>query len=624
MWGLSFANPWGLLALLSLPGIVYLHMFHRRLPRLEIAGLHLWSLESQPPSSGRRREKLPLTWSLLCELLAALLISLLLSQPRFTPWDRVPHVVVVLDNSASMLAEVETLSEGTEDQQTSLRALAIAHLDGVMGNLARNAQMTILRTGRRPTLVAGPNVSWEEAKGALVDWSPEEGVHDFNPAWDLAMELAGDEGTMIFLTDHVDEEAEPIGPKRMEIVAVGKGLPNLAITTANWSFDPQTLSGQIYLRIKNYGVTQASYRVVGTTQKEGAATLTQVFESTETLEADAELPLQLTVPGGIGELTIRLESSQDCLPLDSKVELIEPKPQRLTIAIAEGFEESWLEIIKRTISILPEVQVGQLEDAQLVIAPANVPVVSRESLFWLGIGGLKPEQTPVGLLGPYLLEKRNPLLDSVTLGGVIWAGVREPDERQLTPLISSGSKILFARQFDLQTQAYWLNIDLAGSTLVDSPDWPILMINLVEACRVAQPGLKRWNYRNNERIRFAIDLPDEDSTELPRLIGPSSTRTLPSSEIVELPVVDQSGVYEVTLGESSLARFAVNFFDREESDLKGLSTGRQESREVVDPQTLDLSNLYTTIIMILLIVLVAAILADWYVLGRRKALGARS
>ncbi len=102
---MTFANPLGLLGLLSLPVILGIHLYHRRFPPLEIAGLHLWAAESEVRLAGRRRDRLPITTTLILELLAAFLMTLVISQPRFGELDHVTHLVVVLDNSASMQSQ---------------------------------------------------------------------------------------------------------------------------------------------------------------------------------------------------------------------------------------------------------------------------------------------------------------------------------------------------------------------------------------------------------------------------------------------------------------------------------------------------------------------------------------
>jgi len=44
-----FATPWGLLALLAIPGIVAIHLFRRRFPVRPVAGLFLWQVVRQTP-----------------------------------------------------------------------------------------------------------------------------------------------------------------------------------------------------------------------------------------------------------------------------------------------------------------------------------------------------------------------------------------------------------------------------------------------------------------------------------------------------------------------------------------------------------------------------------------------
>ena len=51
----SFANPWGLLGLLSLPAIVVIHMYHHRYPPLLIAGSNGNGPQSAAINDNRQR-----------------------------------------------------------------------------------------------------------------------------------------------------------------------------------------------------------------------------------------------------------------------------------------------------------------------------------------------------------------------------------------------------------------------------------------------------------------------------------------------------------------------------------------------------------------------------------------
>ena len=151
-----FANPWGLLGLISLPVIVAIHLYHRRFPPLMVAGLHLWGAEVQVRTAGRRRDRLPITASLLLELLAALLLTFVLSRPRVGDLTSVTHLVVVLDNSASMMGK-------PFGERQSFRDAAIEELKQRVDALQRGSVVTIIMTGRRPVMLAGPAIAWESA-----------------------------------------------------------------------------------------------------------------------------------------------------------------------------------------------------------------------------------------------------------------------------------------------------------------------------------------------------------------------------------------------------------------------------------------------------------------------------
>src|SRR5690606_32535277 len=142
---MDFANPWGLLGLLSLPIITAIHLYQRRFPPLLVAGAHLWGAETRIQTAGRRRDRLPITSSLLLELLAGLVFSFALAQPRFGEMSSVAHLVVVLDNSASM--------SGIPAGESAFREQAVAAIGERMDHLGRDARVTFIRSGIQPTLL---------------------------------------------------------------------------------------------------------------------------------------------------------------------------------------------------------------------------------------------------------------------------------------------------------------------------------------------------------------------------------------------------------------------------------------------------------------------------------------
>ncbi len=598
---MSFANPWGLLALLAMPAIVAIHMYHRRFPPIVVAGVHLWGVQHEMRSVGRTRERLPITPSLLLELLAAFLLAMILSQPRFGELGRATHLVVVLDNSASMQAEPKT--------NASFRDIAAAEFLERLNNLNRGSRVTALLTGNRPETLIGPLASVDEARQQLANWQPTAAIHEFYPAWDQAAQFAGDSGEMLFLTDHLPAETTPL-PQRLETVAVGDRLPNVAILAARWQIDPDADNGEIYLRFVSYNTNTAVVSVRG---RAGEQT---VFEQDLTIAPGAESPLLMPVPNGLGEIVIDLSTPQDGLAIDNAVTLIEPQPRPVKISVDLAGDPTTQAAVNKAIAALPDIEPVSADEADLVItAPNPLPRSDRE-LWWLGIGPLsrtdEAKEAAVDLGGPYILEKRHPLLEGLELGSLVWGGVQDVG-LNVNPLITADQRPLLGQLEGTRTTAFLLNIDLSRSQLSESENWPILLSNLIELRRDDLPGLRRWNYRVGEIIRFRWPLSESD-TEL-RLVGEQTERELARDiyGIVEIGGLDQPGVYEIFDGEKLLDRFAVNFHDPRESVLTALNDG------IIEPQTTEtvndfrFDNPYSWLILLALAIVMLAAISDWRV-----------
>lgn len=624
---MHFANPWGLLGLIALPVILVIHLYHRRYPPLLVAGLHLWGVETHTTTAGRTRERLPITPSLLLELLAALVLSFVLADPRWGNVGKVVHLVVVLDNSASMSSKPPGLNE------KSFREAAVEEIERRIPKLPRGSVVTLLRTGRRPEMLVGPAIAWDEAKLKLAEWQPALPKHDFQATWDLAAQLSAETGELLFLTDVVPEENVPM-PKSMEVVSLGKALANVSISAARWDFgfDSESGKGRVFVRLTNHGQRSTNVQVVGSVGEPPR----KVFANDVALDGGASAPMEVAVPGGLGRLTITAESIGDGLPLDNRVELIEPKVRTLHYAINLPKDSPATRHVERVLKGMPDVSLTNREAAELVIASAQPLPPSRRDLWWLGIGPFDSEEEPLkaakDLIGPFVLEKQNPLLDGLTLNGVVWGGV-QPLKLDLSPIITSGALPLLSRLNGSRTTAYLLNIDFAKSNLAESPDWPILLSNLVELRRENLPGLRRWNYRLNEEIRFRLaeDLPSNASTSEANteaadsrplvLIQNGQRRALARTTIVEVPPLDETGVFSIVDGERLVGEFAVNFHDTEESTLSGLRPGRRDpAKDASASAGFQIDQPLTWMILLGIAVITLAAFADWHVLqpARRR------
>lgn len=649
------ANPWGLLGLLSLPAIVVLHLFHRRFPPRTVGGLHLWGVEQHVPREGRRRDRLPVTPSLILEMLAALVLTLLLAQPRLRDRTAVPHLIAVLDSSASMSAV------GPEGR--SARDRALEQLQARVAAHGPDCRVTLIGTGRRPVLLAGPSIEWSAARHQIDVWRPELPDHSPLDALDQAVVLAREGGSVLFLTDQLPETDRNTAtgrawgiPAMVDVVAVGLPQGNLAITSAHWSREAGAPTGQISLRVASFS-PQA--QAVTIRCRAGDQLITS---SSLTLQPNTETALRFDIPAGTGEVTVSLEGEADALASDSSVTLLEPqqRPVRISVGFAGGDRRQ--RAVQRVLDQLPDVEMSEsaahlsiMPDGtgdspetgqwRLIIGPVSVdPPAARRQLSSPpeSLSDAPREQrteaevSPITVSGPYVIDKSSSLLEGVLLDGVVWGGIRRLRGRW-SPLISCGSQLLLARRTGPHSGTWLMNIDLSQSNLTESPDWPILISNLVMMRRQALPGLHRWNFRVNEDVRFRLATPATGTTGSPLSPDPQVTsgqntsesvvmtvthngvpRTLRTHGLVELPAIQRAGVYTVSLDGQVIERFAVNFFDRVESDLTGCQSGTRTADSPVNTGRRNVAPEPVWPLAASLLLLMALIMTDWIVVRRQS------
>ncbi len=97
-----FTNPLGLLALLGIPAILAIHFLQRKAVSIPISTLFLIERTQRETTSGRRFDRLTPSIPLWMQLLAVLLLTWFLAEPRFQKANSIQRVAVVVDSSASM------------------------------------------------------------------------------------------------------------------------------------------------------------------------------------------------------------------------------------------------------------------------------------------------------------------------------------------------------------------------------------------------------------------------------------------------------------------------------------------------------------------------------------------
>jgi hypothetical protein len=593
-----FANPIGLFALLAVPAIVALHLFRRRFRPHPVSALFLWGDEDRTPLAGRQREKLRKTGSLFAECLAALCLALALAGPRACDARAGEHLVVVLDGSASMSARPQSGRSAAERAVEELRA-RIEALDG-------SSRVTLIESGMRARMLAGPGAFPKEALAALDTYAPRAPHHDLTPATALALQLAGG-GSVACFTDGYEPDAFP---PEVELQAFGAPQDNVGIVQARRvreRGDSGAIVERLSLVLASFAHETRRTELTGFTE-DG----TNVFAPLAVELAPGERrTLSVALPAATPLVEARIGS--DALAIDDHAYIAPRAPRTLRLgcdwndelvrelglgANAQQAAERWSTLIEdaRPVSTRAE--------AHAWLASAAADSGSAWSLV-IERGGTERQD----FISPFLTEKRHPLLEGTTFEGIVWSA--DPAFGQDgVPLVSAGNLPLLIEQRDDARRTFVLNLDPARSSLARSPDWPIVLANFAEERRNELPGPEQVNLRAGEVFVYRADV-EADGAPF-QLTGPDTRVELAARPRIESPELASPGVYRLQRGGADACTFGVSFFDARESDLTHLGSGHRPARGARAAIPGDESRLATWLVAAALVFFAL----DWCVLAR--------
>jgi hypothetical protein len=495
-------------------------------------------------------------------------------------------------------------------QGDSARDRAISRVLTTFADLPSSARITLVRSGDRPSVFAGPAALSAEARPALDAWRPEAPHHSLALGLRLARELAGTTGELMVLSD-LTPGARAEGPFEGGLwVSVGAPLPNVGITAAERTISPSEDRGTVSLTLANHADSAARQRVSVSTGGK------------EVLTRDVEVPpgvssLTFSLPPGLP--TVRVGLSDDALARDNGVTLAEPHPRivRVENHLPDGRGRQAL--IKALGAVSGLTHSTNADLAFAVAGELDRPWTpgqwrvgfGRPPSAWLATGDARD------FIGPFVLEKRHPLLVGMTLGGVVWPGAAPLIAGAVHPLVSAGDQALAgireAPAGAAKERAILFNLDLERTNLIRAPDWPILVSNLIELRRQSLPGPERWNYRIGEWVR--VHLARDPTGPLRVRCGPVE-RTLPASRQLEFPAPSPGGLLQILEGEQVLFELGVNFLDEAESNLRHQTTADAGALTETAGRRFESGPPSDPLFWILLAMAALALTANWAVLSQ--------
>jgi hypothetical protein len=578
-----FTFPLAFLGLLGVPVLVGIYWFRNRHRRYPVSSLMLWLDPNQSRAGGTRLHKLQTPLLFFLELLALVLLVLAAAGPQVRAAQRARPLVVVLDDSFSMLA-------GGQD---SARSRAVAAITEEVRRGGRPAVRFVL-AGERPVTLGEPVHSEGQATELLKEWKCRSSTARLAEAVSLAAELGGEWALLLVVTDHAPDPVPEKG--RLQWWAFGRSLPNVALVNA--------------ARGARDGPDRCLFEVANLSADARTVTLTieaddpprELQRSGLRLEAGETRRIVLQLKAGIGAVRARLDD--DDLSIDNQAVLlpVAPKAARVEVRITD---EKLLPLVQRALQATHGVEFAA-DKPDIVFTDGDDPLKGTDA--W--VMRFRVEKEAEAYVGPFVLDRAHSLAEGLGLQAVIW-GAGKSDQFPGAPVVMAGNVPLLtdaegaAGRHELRLR---LRPDL--STLQDSPDWPILFWNLVQWHGSLQAGLSRPNLRLGEDAVLTLATPRESV----QVVGPDSQ--LRTALVRDKRVVlrgEEVGLYEVTVpGGEGKYPFAVNALSRDESDLSGCVTDRWG--DWLDETSLRLE--YQAVDWLLLLVAVGVVSLHLFVVAR--------
>ncbi len=582
---LSFGNPLGAWALAGVPVILAIHFLQRQARSVVTSTLFLLEQIGPVNAQGRRLERLRNSLPLWLQLLAVLLVTWLLVQPRWLRADSAQTIVLVLDSSVSMQAFRAELDAALPPQIERLKNAA-----------ARTEWIVLESDPARPTVYSGPND--RDALAAINAWQPRLGSHDAGPALRAARALPRENGAVIFVTDHVTAI-----PEGVDLVAVGKPMTNvgfsgLATDGPEWTALVRNPSDE------PQNPTWFVETLGGITTDPVALTIapgqTQVLRG--------------RLPDGVDRITLRL--SEDEFPLDDQLPIQRPEPKRLRLAVQAG--TPFDAFFKRLVDSLPSVEPAEESEAAVRLLAYN-PLAPGAANGDAVVLVSDPAPSARYRTGDIFAEEE-PLTTDLSWQSLI---VREtlgmPRRDGDRVLLWQGEHpLIFLRPAaddvtgpgGKRGTALVVNFDLRQSNAERLPAFVILLHRFLEGVRSNEVAPESKNVETNQRLDVAL----RADGGVPVINGESENRSISPNSILRAPA--EPGFFTVSQGDVSLVNGAAFFADAREADFRAAAstdTLAAKQRELVERNSRQ--DLLTPVWALALL---GVCVASWAAVGRKE------
>lgn len=539
--------PLALIAAAALPALAAIYILRNRYRRREVSSLMIWEFAVLSREGGAKVNKLQLPLVFFLELIALALLVTAATGPRWQLPAHARPLVVILDDSASMLASVN--AAGT-DSPRAKSAIALQELLKSRKFLS----VRLVLAGQKSRVLGSAVTTAQEVRESLAQWTCQSPDAALDAAIALANDLGGAQSQLLVLTDHAPPGTEFSGD-RIQWWAFGATQPNLAFVNAT-----RTTHGdadRVLLEVANFSASasaSAAYRITSGSNLLRSATLT--------LEPRARQRLILNLPANTPAIEATLAA--DALAADNRVSLLPAVRKR--IRVQNSLEDAAFRTLVDKAVDSTGLRSSLAAAPEVIIYNARATPTGTNA--W-GFRILTDTNNATPHTGPFIVDTGHPLARGLALDGVVWAAGAQGTNQFGLPIVTAGNTPLLAAQTDaLGREQITMHLLPERSTFTATPNWPILFWNLLTWRARETPGLVESNFRLGSEVSVRTAT---NSVKLTLPNGVTRMLTKSAEEFVLEP--ETPGLYSVVAGVSTW-QFAVNLLSPEESDLSTAKSGK--------------------------------------------------
>ncbi len=536
---LYFANPFGLMALLAIGPLVYLHFFRRQTRRQVVNTLFLVEKSSINREAGNLRDRWRRSTSFWLQLAALLVLAWLLAEPRWANTQRVGKLAFVLDSSASMSAfREETAGE-------------IRKVGKLMGERLPAVEYALLESGSAGgALYRGRSLG--DLLAALHAWAPRLGGHSARESLRDARELVGRDGFVVWVSDRRSEETTD----GVEELLVGRALENVGVAGVRVYREGGDRRWRAI--VSNYGLEKASRE--WWLEFEGGRSPSKALE----VEAGRSVVLEGRFPEGKDAVGLALTS--DSFGLDDFAPILVEQGKGLSLWLAES--DRYAALFRRLADSVAGSRIAQeRERADLemrtVLAGDSLDAPAAGIYFVSG-----EDEKPAAIARGVLVPSNHSYNESLSWEGLyLRSGRRLETTPQDEVLLWMGGEALVF----LRGKALVFNFEVRESNLDRLPAFVLLAGRHLESLRSQKPAFEVVDCDTGQEL--ALALPAKEGVAIMRewRIGDEDTVARELGSRARAPweprffSVEQNGI--------QLLKGAARFADVRESNFQAASSG---------------------------------------------------